>query len=264
MNKLRLIASISVCVIGILSVSTLVVIFFCGKSTIENSLLGAMLTAISVIVAMGVGYSIINVHDYSNKVTSLAQDFVKFKQEINDSIEGKVSMLQFANIAVERKADLNKKNMAAKSMFDQQLYLQALKTEYDILVFIFENYEYFKNEFDSFTGSKRQYIANDLLQCIKNVNEKYVDRANPGEIDDIVEVILRNVFILEKSMVMKELYKEEQERFKNIYKITKSIVKQIYTSSFPLSVPLAMRGKLEIYADKIIFGDKPDDKQFES
>ena len=60
--------------------------------------------------------------------------------------------------------------MAAKSFFEQKLYLQALKTEYDTLVFLFENYEYLKNDFNSYIGSKRKFISNDILFCVNTVD----------------------------------------------------------------------------------------------
>ena len=60
---------------------------------------------------------------------------------------------------------------------------------------------------------------------------------------------------------MKELYEEEQKRFKIILSITDKIVQQIAENSFPLEIDSKEKEKLELY-NNIICGDKPDDNQY--
>ena len=272
-EKIKLLAYISVIIIGIINIST-IIYFFSSKHNcnIDNQILGTMLTAISIIVAMGVGYSTINIHDYSNKVNKLNHNFKSFTKSINykyknfaskieKDLNENISNLEFNNTVVKLETELNRKNMAAQSHFESGSYLQALKTEFDILVFLFENYKYFKDEFNSHTGIKRKFISNDLLICIEKVNKKYTETTKPGEVKDFIKVIFRNIHLIEKSPAMKELYEEEQKRFKIILSITDKIVQQIAENSFPLEIDSKEKEKLELY-NNIICGDKPDDNQY--
>ena len=74
-------------------------------------------------------------------------------------------------------------------------------------------------------------------------------------------MIFRNIHLIEKSPAMKELYEEEQKRFKIILSITDKIVQQIAENSFPLEIDSKEKEKLELY-NNIICGDKPDDNQY--
>lgn len=275
MSKLRLVSFVGIILTSLFSIAAFLIILFGEVKTNGDGLIGSLVTAISIIVALGIGYSMINVYDYSNKVDSHSKDFENLKISNEDfkkflensikqdyaNIDDKICELQFNILILKKNASLSNKNLAAKSLFDQCDYLQALKTEFDILVFLFDNFQYFKEEFNSHTGSKRKFIANDILKCIANVNSDYLKTTKSGEITDLAKVIFSNIKFLQSSPIMKELYPEEQIRFKRIFLITENIVSQILKSSFPIKVDDADMEKLDIYANKIIFGDGPDNKQ---
>lgn len=285
-SKIRLIFFISVILISLFSITSFLTILFGKVDANGESIIGSLVTAISIIVALGIGYSMINVYDYSNKVEALANKVEKLNSkliqhreaieqkvknnvdELNESVrrerdvtDEKISDLQFNNLLVKYKTELIKRSQAAESMFRDGKLLHALKTEYDILCFIFDNQVYFESEFDSNTGKKRSLISNDLLEIERIVDEDHLNKLSVEDFKDIVKVLLCDIHYLKysSSFVIMSVY--EQARFKRIFDVTEELIFQIMERKFPLKINTDTKNRLIFYSKFIKKGNQPDDKQ---
>lgn len=287
-HKLRLLAFVSIIIIGIMCIAAFLIFLFTkfGVSIQGEGIIGSLVTAISIIVALGIGYSMMNVYSYSNKVEELEQSVnsleIKFREHSNsvdekiDNVKKEVELtlgeertqtnekildLQFNNLIVRKVSELNKRNMGASSMFGEGDLLMAIKTEYDILRFIFENFDYLESEFDSSIGSKRSLIANDLLRCIKIIDSKYMEQTSAREFTKIVKAIFSNIQYLTMPDILSKMNKYEQERYCRLFNNTEEILSQMMSKSFPLKLDKDKTNKLITYSKYIKYGDRADDNQ---
>lgn len=264
-HYLNIIYKVAVIIISIFSIVAFnILLIYKSNSISENSISSSFLTAISIIVALGIGYSIVNVEHYSNKVEKLEARMNKALGEIPqkldthlNSVNRNLQKLSIGNRAAIAQAEINKRDMATASMFKDGLILQALKSETDTLCYIYNEYDCIASLFDSYAGSKRKYISNDILECINKIDLQYISHTKPGELTEIIKVLLRNIHELKYSPIHLKLNEYERERFVNIYLSIEELVTKIMEKQFPLVIDYKLYERLKVY-DEIVWGDKPD------
>lgn len=275
-ERIRICYYVAVIIVGIFSiVAFLWVVQDNGTVITQPDVSSSFLTAISIIVALGIGYSIINIHAYSSKVDNLEERLRKFElntlkalkevedaqdkklQEHIDGIAGQLRELEHNYFSAKHLSELNKRNMDTNSKFSKGEILQALKGEYDSLCYIFTNYKFFNRDFDSHTGSKRALMSNDLLEIERKFDEEYLNKLQSENLIDITSTILKDIAILRESEANSLLNQFEKERFNNIYKASESIIVQIQHGQKSIVIEPWLRAKLVTYS-KIIEGNKPD------
>jgi len=264
-EKLRIGYYASVIIIGLFAiVAFLWVIKHNGVVVTHPDVSSSFLTAISIVVALGIGYSVLNIHDYNNRVQKLsdkidilAENMRKDLLSQKEYADKEIEQLRLKNIESECEVELEKRNHAVDTMFKKGDILHALKSEFDILCYIFSNHKYISQKFDSHTGSKRSFIANDILICISKVDKALICSLTKDDLSDIVTVILRNIAELRYHEASTKLNQYERERFSNIYNASEQIVKSIIREDFPLQLDSWLMNKLKIYTS-IVDGTKPD------
>lgn len=264
-EKLRICCYAFVVVIGIFAIiAFLWIINNNGKVVTHPDVSSSFLTAISIIVALGIGYSILNIHDYNNRVQKLSDKIDTLEKSMREDIlsqkeyaDKELEQLRLKNIESECEVELEKRNHAVDTMFKNGDILHALKSEFDILCYIFTKHKYISQKFDSHTGSKRSFIANDILSCISKVDEHIIRNYSKDDLLDIVTVILRNIGELRYHEASAKLNQFERERFSNIYNASEQIVMLIIKEDFPLKLDPWLMNKLKIYTS-IVDGTKPD------
>lgn len=221
-----------------------------------------MITLLSIIVTLGVGYSFYSIYQVSH-------DFYRLKvktKHIQSEIQKQSEKLNKQSYSLDRRLELYKRNLAAENDFRNRKFLRALKKEVEIVVYVLKNSEHLtgkltksENEFISSIGIKRSFIANDILNCIRHLTLQKLSKFKEKEFRDTQETLFSAIHEIKYTNELWSLITcEEQKRYQFLFNVIQDLLNCIVSSQFPLRLEEDKIYKLHFYHDGILEGHKSD------
>ena len=207
-----------------------------------------MISILAIIIAICIGYNFFNVWERNNQIELLTKNYEKSI----DDITQKISALQYQSIRNELYYQLMGKDSEISDNYRTHRWLKALQGEFEIVYFICQNYNYFKDEFRAKIGFKRSSIANILLELSTNFETTDFMHIKQGDINlnDIHSSVIAQGTLILRSEKYKLIQEYEENAYKELHQIAIEFIKQIISGKNQLDVPHSIIEKLRYYKTK--------------
>lgn len=173
-----------------------------------------------------------------------------FKELKENKLDSKIAL---------SKCEIYSLDIAATSFYHECNYLQAIKKEYEVLIYIIRNQVYCKEISISYWGMKRYAISNDIRKLILRISNSGFPNFALGELDDIMATVYGIISNIEACKEFSKICQGEEERYKNLIYWTKNIISNLSRGELDFPIDYEAYKKLYIYT-KILNGHESDNQ----
>lgn len=207
-----------------------------------------MISILAVIIAMSIAYNFHAIWKSDNTIKSIEDKVLTFEESINK----KVSDIEFLIKRNELYAEHIRLDANVTNNYLRENWLQGLKQEFEIVSFLCDNSDYFKDEFRGKIGMKRASISAILLN-LNGFDNTMISKYDKYTIDDIYLTIINKWGNIKTSHSYPIVLEYEKTAYEELFTMAEGILKEIRDGRTPIALPQAVVDKLNYY--KTLYGN---------
>ncbi len=205
-----------------------------------------MISLLGIIITLSVAYNFFNIWRNDNRIKNIEDTINSFKSTVNNQVKD----LEYLITKNKHAAELIEMNSNVTNDYRTNNWLQGLKHEFEILAFLCQNFEYFKDDFQGKIGMKRSSVSSILLSIHESFDATTIAKYDHETIRDCFRTVRRmwDSIYYSSSYAMVKTY--EGKIFEDLSLVADTLFKQIENNDFPLHLPEETIQKLQYYKTK--------------
>lgn len=205
-----------------------------------------MISLLGIIITLSIAYNFYNIWRSDNRISKIESSITSFKDEVKQQVKD----LEYHIKKNKYTAELIEKNSDVTNDYRTENWLQGLKHEFEILAFLCDYFEYFKDDFQGKIGMKRSSVSSILLNIHNTFDGSTLTKYRHDTIRDCFRTVTRMWDSVYYSNVYESIKKYEGCIFEDLSVIAETLFKQIENKDFPLHLPEGTKQKLQDYKTK--------------